>query len=315
MDVMRMGSGPVLALTTTLTMLSRFPGGKRRAAVCGGGSSAMACLIGFVILLGLSIPLRAQERPVIIANDVRSEFISDNANPEFVIRGLKIAGPFDSIDVVLHPSAIRSQSTQQRYKPVLTGVTHDDGGSVFIAMKLTGRELPLPDSVRGAVILSVRALLRLPTGPYVTSTERLTVPIANEPLPKGVILTHAMKVVPITNQNDPEIVVRGITLRAPKADSVDGLPDIRPMEYGVEASVSSASIRDMQTNTAFGASVVDVKSTSGQEYQVRLKLTGGKFPLSRGQVKGTIQLDVKAVTRSRGQRSVRSKIVPISVSN
>ncbi len=312
---MRMGSGAVLAPTTTLTTVLRFPGGKRCAPVREGGSAAMACLIGLVILLGLSIPLRAQERPVIVANDVRSEFISDNANPEFVIRGLKIAGPFDSIDVVVHPSAIRSQSTLQRYKPVLRGVTHDGDGAVLIAMKLTGKDLPLPDSVRGAVILSVRALLRLPTGPYVTSTQRLTVPIANEPLPKGVILTHAMKVEPITDQNDPEIVVRGLTLRSPKADSVDGLPDIRPMDYGVEASVSSASIRDMQTNTTFGASVIDVKNTGGQEYQVRLKLTGGRFPLSRGQVKGTIQLDVKAVTRSRGQRSMRSKIVPISVSN
>lgn len=312
---MRMGSGPVLALMLTLTMPLRFPDGKRGAAVRGGGSAVMACLIGLVLLLGLFVPLRAQERPVIVVNDVRSEFISDNANPEFVIRGLKIAGPFDSIDVVIHPSAIRSQTTQQRYKPVLTGVTHDDDGAVLIAMKLTGKELPLPDSVRGAVILSVRALLRLPTGPYVTSTERLTVPIANEPLPKGVIITQAVRVGPITDQNDPEIVVRGLMLRTPKADSVDGLPDIRPMEYGVEASVSSASIRDMKTNTAYGVSVVDVKNTGGQEYQVRLKLTGGKFPLSKGQVKGGIQLDVKAVTRSRGQRSVRSKIVPISVSN
>jgi len=229
--------------------------------------------------------------------------------------GLKIAGPFDSIDVVIHPSAIRSQSTQQRYKPVLVGVSHDDGGVVLITMKLTGKDLPLPDSVRGAVILSVRALLRLPAGPYVTSTQRLTVPIANEPLPKGLILTNAMKIEPITDQNDPEIVVRGIVLRAPKADSVDGMPDIRPMECSIEASVSSASIRDMQTNAMFGASVIDVRNTGGQEYQVRMKLTGGRLPLSRGQVKGTIQLDVKAVTRSRGQRSVRSKIVPISVGN
>lgn len=315
MDVMRMGSGPVLPPTTVLTPPLRFFREKRGTTVGGYGSSVLMCLIGLIFLFGRAIPLQAQERPVIIANDVRSEFISDNANPEFIIRGLKVAGPFDSIDVVIHPSAIRSQSTQQRYKPVLVGTTHDDNGAVSITMKLTGKDLPLPDSVRGAVILSVRALLRLPTGPYVTSTQRLTVPIANEPLPRGVVLTNAMKVEPITNQNDPEIVVRGIVLRAPNADSVDGMPDIRPMEYGIEASVSSASIRDMQTNVAYGASVIDVRNTGGQEYQVRLKLTGGRFPLSRGQVKGTIQLDVKAVTRSRGQRSVRSKVVPFSVSN
>lgn len=311
---MRMGSGPVLA-PTTLTMPRRFFREKRGVTVRERWSSMMVCLMLLVALLSWIAPLQAQERPVIVANDVRSEFISDNANPEFVVRGLKIAGPFDSIDVVIHPSAIRSQSTQQRYKPVLVAVTHDDGGAVFIAMKLTGKDLPLPDSVRGAVILSVRALLRLPAGPYVTSTQRLTVPIANEPLPKGVILTQAIRVEPITDQNDPEIVVRGIMLRTPKADSVDGMPDIRPMEYGVEAAVSSASVRDMKNNTMFGASVIDVRNTGGQEYQVRLKLTGGRFPLSKGQVRGSIQLDIKAVTRSRGQRSVRSKIVPIIVGN
>jgi hypothetical protein len=58
------------------------------------------------------------------------------------------------------------------------------------------------------------------------------------------------------------------------------------------------------------------RKISGNEYEVTMKLTGGKLPLTKGQVKGNVSLSVTATARSQGATSKpRVKTHPIQVTN
>jgi len=131
-------------------------------------------------------------------------------------------------------------------------------------------------------------------------------------LKRPMILTQDLKVDPIVNQNDPEFKVRGIVVRPP-AISADEKADVGD----VDAQVTSSTVRDMRTNQTYKVSVVGKpRKISGQEYEVTLKLSGGKIPLTKGQVKGNIQLSISATARAQGATSKpRQKPVPLSVSN
>lgn len=131
-------------------------------------------------------------------------------------------------------------------------------------------------------------------------------------LKKPLILTQDLKVDPIMNNNDPEFRIRGIVVRPPQI-SADDKADIGD----VEAQVTSSTVRDLKTNQVYKVMVIGKpKKISGQEYEVTLKLSGGKLPLNKGMVKGNVSVSISATAKSQGASSKpRQKIVPISVSN
>jgi len=131
-------------------------------------------------------------------------------------------------------------------------------------------------------------------------------------LKKPQVLTQDLKVDPIMNNNDPEFRIRGIVVRPPQI-SADDKADIGD----VDAQVTSSTVRDLKTNQVYKVVVVGKpKKISGQEYEVTLKLTGGKIPLNKGMVKGNVSVSISATAKSQGATSKpRQKVVPISVSN
>lgn len=132
-------------------------------------------------------------------------------------------------------------------------------------------------------------------------------------LKRPVILSQDLKVDPIINQNEPEFKVRGIVVRPP-AISADEKADVGE----VDAQVTQATVRDMRTNQTYKVSVVGKprKISQNGEYEVTLRLTGGKIPLSKGQVKGNVQLSVSATARAQGATSKpRQKSIPFPISN
>ena len=126
------------------------------------------------------------------------------------------------------------------------------------------------------------------------------------------MLTQDLKVDPIMNNNDPEFRIRGIVVRPPQISAEDKA-DIGD----VDAQVTSSTVRDLKTNQVYKVVVVGKpKKISGQEYEVTLKLTGGKIPLNKGMVKGNVSISISATAKSQGATSKpRQKVVPISVSN
>ncbi len=114
------------------------------------------------------------------------------------------------------------------------------------------------------------------------------------------------------NNSDPEFKVRGIMVKPPQ------ISDSERAEVGdVEVQVSSSNVRDLKTNTTYKVAVVGkARKISGNEYEVTLKLAGGKLPLTKGQVKGNVQLSISATARSQGATSKpRVKTQPIQVAN
>lgn len=131
-------------------------------------------------------------------------------------------------------------------------------------------------------------------------------------LKKPLVLTQDIKVDPIMNNSDPEFKVRGIMVKPPQ------ISDSERAEVGdVEVQVSSSNVRDLKTNTTYKVAVVGkARKISGNEYEVTLKLAGGKLPLTKGQVKGNVQLSISATARSQGATSKpRVKTQPIQVAN
>jgi len=131
-------------------------------------------------------------------------------------------------------------------------------------------------------------------------------------LKRPMILSQDLKVDPIVNQNDPEFKVRGIIVRPP-AISADEKAEVGD----VDAQVTTATVRDMRTNQTYKVSVVGKpRKVTGQEYEVTLRLTGGRIPLTKGQVKGNVSLSISATARAQGATSKpRQKQIPLSVSN
>ncbi|MCX6140802.1 MAG: hypothetical protein NTX15_08245 [Candidatus Kapabacteria bacterium] len=131
-------------------------------------------------------------------------------------------------------------------------------------------------------------------------------------LKKPLVLTQDIKVDPIMNNSDPEFKVRGIMVKPPQ------ISDTERAEVGdVEVQVSNSNVRDLKSNTTYKVAVVGkARKISGNEYEVTLKLAGGKLPLTKGQVKGNISLSISATARSQGATSKpRVKSQPIQVSN
>lgn len=126
----------------------------------------------------------------------------------------------------------------------------------------------------------------------------------------AVILT-GVRVSPIQDQQSGEFTLEGIQVKAPSVGN-DERADIGTVN--VEAS---GQVRDIVTNENYRVVVVGKPTkVNANEYRVTLKLTGGKFPLKKGQVKGSVDIVVSATATSGGSTSKpRQARQKISVNN
>lgn len=126
----------------------------------------------------------------------------------------------------------------------------------------------------------------------------------------SVILT-SVKVSPIQDQQTGEFTVEGIQVKAPS------IGDDERAEIGNVNVEVTGQARDIGTNENYRAVVVGKPTkVNANEYRVTLKLTGGKFPLKKGQVKGSITVVVSATATSGGVTSKpRQARQNISVNN
>lgn len=131
-------------------------------------------------------------------------------------------------------------------------------------------------------------------------------------LKKPIIVTQDMRSEPIVDNMSGEFKVVGIMIRPPTISETE-----RAEVGDVSVSVSNATVRDMRTGQTYKAVVVGKpRKVSGLNYEVILKLQGGKFPLTRGQVKGNVALTISATARSQGAESrPRQLTKTVSVSN
>lgn len=131
-------------------------------------------------------------------------------------------------------------------------------------------------------------------------------------LKKPTIVTTDMRADPIQDQASGEFTVKGFSIKPPMVSESD-----RANIGKVEVAVSSATIKDMRTGQSYKAVVVGKpRKSSGNDYEVTLKLQGSQFPLSRGQVKGSVTVTVSATATSEGVESKPRMITKtVSISN
>ncbi|MCU0330129.1 MAG: hypothetical protein MUC47_04010, partial [Candidatus Kapabacteria bacterium] len=99
-------------------------------------------------------------------------------------------------------------------------------------------------------------------------------------LKRPMIVTTDLRAEPISDQNSAEFKVIGIVIRPPQVSE-----DERADVGDVTASVTNSTVRDMRTGQTYKVTVVGKpRKTTGQNYEVTVKLTGGKTPLTKGQV-------------------------------
>lgn len=133
-------------------------------------------------------------------------------------------------------------------------------------------------------------------------------------LKKPTIVTAEMNADPIMDNMSTEFIVKGITVRPPSI-SADG--DVRASIGTVSATVGNSSVRDMRSGQTYKVVMVGKpRKVSGNEYEITLKLQGGKTPLTKGLVKGNVQITVSATASAEGSESRPRMITKtVSVSN
>jgi hypothetical protein len=85
----------------------------------------------------------------------------------------------------------------------------------------------------------------------------------------------------------------------------------------VKVSVKSSDVIDLRTNITYRAVPIgNPRKVSGNKYEVTLKLQGDRYPLTKGQVKGSIQVTITATASAEGAESKPRQVTKtISVSN
>jgi hypothetical protein len=118
---------------------------------------------------------------------------------------------------------------------------------------------------------------------------------------------------PINDQMGAEFKVVKILVRAPMISAEE-----RAEVGDVKVNITNSSVRDMKTGQTYTVVAVGKprRSGAGNDYEVTLKLQGGKFPLTKGQVKGKFTIAVSATARSQGAESrPRTMSRDLTVSN
>ena len=194
------------------------------------------CWLPLAILLLLLLPAHvwAQSAPVLRTESIVAEFISSNARPRCVIRGIFIDGRVDTVRAYLKTSTIRTTiGGYSRYKPVIDSVwlvpVAEQRHEMMVRLKLTGQRLPLPTrGVRGVVRLAVAAAVWTGTDWASGVSEELDVPIANLEIPRPILNTGSMEAKRVrSNPRSLDFEISGLALSMPKPDSVGSQVDIR----------------------------------------------------------------------------------------
>ena len=130
-------------------------------------------------------------------------------------------------------------------------------------------------------------------------------------LKKPMIVTTDMVADPIMDQTSGEFVVKGIKVNPPT------IAENEKAQIGnVSVAVKGVTVRDMRTSESYRATVVGNPRKVGDKYEVTIKLQGGKIPLNRGQVKGSVELSISATAAHDGATSSpRTVTKTVSVSN
>lgn len=131
-------------------------------------------------------------------------------------------------------------------------------------------------------------------------------------LKKPTIVTTDMRADPITDNSTGEFIVKGFSIKSPMVSETE-----RANVGKVDVQVGTATVKDMRSGQTYKAVVVGKpRKGSGSDYEVTLKLQGGKFPLNRGQVKGNITVTISATATSEGVESKPRMITKtVSISN
>ncbi len=132
-------------------------------------------------------------------------------------------------------------------------------------------------------------------------------------LKKPVIVTTEMKASSITDNTTGEFLVTDFEVKPPTISS-DGQ---RANIGAVNVVVKSSDVLDLRTNTTYRVVPVGKpRKVSGNKYEVTLKLQGDRWPLTRGQVKGSVQVTVSATASAEGAESKPRQVTKtVSVSN
>jgi hypothetical protein len=193
-------------------------------------------LVMLSLVLALGPSLKAQA-PLIDVSKAVAEFISDDEDPQFTIRGIFTEGPVDTMKAVIKTSTVRVVGGEYaRYKPVFERIRWERVDStrheVFVDLHLEGKSLPLPpDSVRGSVRMTVSAAQWDGSEWLGTTSEPFSVPVINAPIPKPLLNTGSVKMRRLPAAGSPSggsrFEITGITVGLPTRDTIERVPDVR----------------------------------------------------------------------------------------
>ena len=212
--------------------------------------------LSIMVLAAAASVLSAQSAPVLRTDSIVAEFISSNARPRCVIRGIFIDGPVDTVRAALKTSTIRTTvGGYARYKPVIDSVWLEAAGSerheMMIRLRLTGQRVPLPTrGVRGVVRLTVAAAVWTGNDWASSVSEELEVPIANLEIPRPVITISGMTKRRV--RSTPRLLefeVSGIALHIPKPEMIGTQKEIRAFDIEqVTAQFDDGSLETSDSN-------------------------------------------------------------------
>ncbi len=253
--------------------------------------------------------------PVINVRNVAAEFISDDFDPWFVVKGIRVTGRVDTLKAVVQTSTIRSIGQEyNRFKAVVDSVavvgevadsvmlatTGSPTNEIAVYMHLAGKGLPLPaDSIRGAVRLTVSAAFWNGSDWIGTTSEVFQAPVINLSIAKPRVRMPTDKNVRIINAADPTFVVKGLIVSIPDPQVVDGLRDTR--EYtldNVEVVASSVKLKDA-TRQRFSVNAAYSVNEKGVP-ELLCRIIAPTLPFPQGSLNGTVTLSIKSRLFYRG---------------
>lgn len=277
-------------------------------------------VVAALVSLATAFALHAQQSPDVDVSNATAEFISNPDNPQFAVVGIVLKGDVDTVDVAIHPSAIKTIDGKYRYKPKVVSIKRVDSHLVIV-LKLSGKGIPLPDdSVRGYARLSVRGAGNFKGSRVRFESKRFVVFVANAPLPNAMIITKDIQVDPIFDNNAGIFRVRGVFLRWSNRDDIRDVSDTRTITIdSVYARVIGVEVGEVggtnRYSSVVGLAPAKLLPGATPEYEFTFRIAGGKFPLRKGLVKGSVELELGVAFSHGGMTKRRVKRQSIAVTN
>lgn len=280
----------------------------------------MKHVVTALVILVTAFALQAQQSPDVDISNATADFISNPDNPQFTVVGVVIKGDVDTVGVVVHPSTVQSIDGTYRYKPKVVSIKRVDSHLVIV-LELSGKGIPLPDdSVRGYARLSVRGAGNVKGSRVRFESKRFDVFVANAPLPNALIITNDIQVDPIFDNTTGIFRVRGVFVRWSNRDDIRGVADAREITVdSVYARVIGVEVGEVGGNNRYSRvqsiSPAKLLPRSIPEYEFTFQVGGGKFPLAKGQVKGSVELELGVVYSHGGMTKRRLKRQSVAITN